>query len=93
MGGGMVGKQPFYVNNEGGSRHEAFCELSSHSSSQIKIAKILALLTFREVGGIQGANERTLLNFHKLKATDAANTQSSGLTPPPHHTPHALSCD
>lgn len=70
MGGGMVGKQPSYVNNEGGSRHEAICELSSHSSSQIKIAKILPVLTFREVGGIQGANERTLLNSHKLKATN-----------------------
>lgn len=66
----MVGKQPSYVNNEGGSRHEAICELSSHSSSQIKIAKILPVLTFREVGGIQGANERTLLNSHKLKATN-----------------------
>lgn len=73
MGGGMVGKQPSYVNNEGGRCHEAFCELSSYSSSQIKIAKILPVLTFREVGGIQGANKRTLLNSHKLKATDATN--------------------
>lgn len=63
-----------HVNNEGWSRHEAICELSSHSSSQIKIVKILPILTFREVGGIQGASERTLLNSHKLKAMDAMNT-------------------
>lgn len=34
--------------------------------------------TLREVGGISGANERTLLNSHKLKAMDETNTQAPG---------------
>lgn len=57
MGGGMVGKQPSYVNNEGGSRHQAICEVKA--APKYNIAKIPRALTFREVGGMQGANERT----------------------------------
>lgn len=57
MGGGMVGKQPSYVNNEGGSGHQEICEVEA--APKYKIAKIPIALTFREVGGMQGANERT----------------------------------
>lgn len=57
MGGGMVGKQPSYVNNEGGSCRQAICEVEA--APKYKMATIPPALTFREVGFMQGANERT----------------------------------